>query len=99
MASEREQPAGQVLCAHSAGAEGALRRGCHVEPPGLCDCPHHGGLRNSPEGFAMSLRSNVVNGLRSLFRKRAIESELDEELSFFVEASTSDKLRRGMAPE
>jgi hypothetical protein len=32
----------------------------------------------------MSLRANVFQGLRSLFRKRAIESEMDEELSAFV---------------
>jgi putative ABC transport system permease protein len=40
--------------------------------------------------------SNVVHGFRSLFRKRAIESEMDEELSSFIEASTADKVRRGM---
>ena len=47
----------------------------------------------------MSLRSNVVQGLRALLRKRAIESEMDEELSAFVEASTADKLRRGMTSD
>jgi putative ABC transport system permease protein len=47
----------------------------------------------------MSLRLNVVQGLRSLFRKSAIESEMDEELSAFVEESTADKLRRGMTPD
>jgi putative ABC transport system permease protein len=47
----------------------------------------------------MNLRSNVVQGLRSLFRKRAIETEMDEELSAFVEASAADKLRRGMPPD
>ena len=47
----------------------------------------------------MGLRSNVVQGLRSLFRKRAIEREMDEELSAFVDASTKDKLRRGMTPD
>lgn len=47
----------------------------------------------------MSLRSNVTKGLRSLFRKRAIESEMDEELSAFVEASAADKLHRGMMPD
>ena len=47
----------------------------------------------------MILRSNLILGLRSLFRKRAIESEMDEELSAFVEASTADKLRRGMTPD
>ena len=47
----------------------------------------------------MRLRSNLIQGLRSFFRKRAIESELDEELSAFVEASATDKLRRGMTPD
>ena len=47
----------------------------------------------------MSLRFNLVQGLRSLVRKRAIESEMDEELSVFVEESTTDKLRRGMRPD
>jgi hypothetical protein len=47
----------------------------------------------------MGLRSNVVQGLRSLFRKRAIEREMDEELSAFVDESTTDKLRRGMTAD
>jgi hypothetical protein len=47
----------------------------------------------------MRLLSNVIYGLRSLFRKGAIESEMDEELRGFVEASTADKLRRGMTPD
>src|ERR1700678_1824196 len=47
----------------------------------------------------MRLLSNVMNGFRSLFRKRAIEREMDEELRGFVEASTADKLRRGMTPD
>jgi predicted permease len=47
----------------------------------------------------MSLISNAVQGLRSLFRKRAIEKEMDEELSAFMESSMADKLRRGMTPE
>jgi len=47
----------------------------------------------------MRLLSNVIDGVRSLFRKRAIESEMDEELRGFVEASTADKLHRGMTPD
>jgi putative ABC transport system permease protein len=47
----------------------------------------------------MRLLSNVMNGFRSLFRKSAIEREMDEELRGFVEASTADKLRRGMTPD
>lgn len=47
----------------------------------------------------MSLRPNVVQGLRGLFRKCAIEREMDEELSALVEASAADKLRRGTPPD
>ena len=47
----------------------------------------------------MRLLSNLIDGFRSLFRKGAIEREMDEELRGFVEASTADKLRRGMTPD
>jgi len=47
----------------------------------------------------MRLLSNVIDGVRSLFRKHAMESEMDEELRGFVEASAADKLRRGMTPD
>jgi predicted permease len=44
----------------------------------------------------MRLIPNVVYLFRSLFRKDAVEREIDEELRGFIEASTADKLRRGM---
>ena len=47
----------------------------------------------------MRLLSNLIQGLRSLFWKGAVESEMDDELRSFAEASTADKLRRGMTPE
>jgi len=47
----------------------------------------------------MRLLSNVMDGFRSLFRKGAIEREMDEELRGFIEASTADKLRRGMTSD
>jgi putative ABC transport system permease protein len=47
----------------------------------------------------MRLLSNLMSGVRSLFQKSAIEREMDEELRGFVEASTADKLRRGMTPD
>lgn len=47
----------------------------------------------------MRLLTNLVHGFLSLFRKGAIESEMDEELTGFVEASVADKQRRGMAAE
>ena len=36
--------------------------------------------------------------LRSLFRRRDVESELDEELQYHIEAQTAENIRRGMTP-
>ncbi len=47
----------------------------------------------------MGLLANAMYGLRSLFRKRQIEREMDEELRGFVEASAADKQHGGMSPE
>ena len=44
----------------------------------------------------MDRLTNVVAGLRSLFCSRRIESELDEELESFIEASTAEKISRGV---
>ena len=45
----------------------------------------------------MDRLTNVVAGLRSLFCSRQIESELDEELESFIEASTAEKISRGVS--
>jgi putative ABC transport system permease protein len=50
------------------------------------------------EGNEMGLGS-VVQGLRSLLRKQAVEKEMDDELRAFVADSTAEKLSRGMAPD
>lgn len=47
----------------------------------------------------MRMLANIIRGLRSLLRGDAVETEIDEELSSFVEASTEDKLRCGMPIE
>ncbi|HTX76667.1 MAG TPA: ABC transporter permease [Terracidiphilus sp.] len=47
----------------------------------------------------MRILANVAYLFRSFFRKRDLEREMDEELSGFVEASTADKLRRGLPAE
>lgn len=44
----------------------------------------------------MRFLENLMRGCRSLFQSRAIESEMDEELSAFAEASKADKVRRGV---
>src|ERR1700744_1825985 len=47
----------------------------------------------------MGLLSNIAQGIRSLFHRDTIEREMDDELRGFVEASTSEKLRRGLSVE
>ena len=47
----------------------------------------------------MGLLSNIAQGVRSLFHRDRIEREMDDELREFIEASTAEKLRRGMPAE
>jgi predicted permease len=47
----------------------------------------------------MGLFGNISAGLRSLIVRSRVEREMDEELHGFLEASTEDKKRAGMAPE
>jgi predicted permease len=47
----------------------------------------------------MNLLMNLYRGLRSLFEKRQVDRELDEELAAFAEASAADKQRAGMSPQ
>lgn len=44
----------------------------------------------------MSLLRNVTDGLRSLFRKKQADSELNEELSGFLEMAAEEKIKQGM---
>src|SRR5256885_2779741 len=45
----------------------------------------------------MSLIRNITSGLRSLFRKKQVEQELDEELSGFLEMAAGEKMKEGMS--
>ena len=47
----------------------------------------------------MNLLMNLYRGLRSLFQKRRVNREIDEELAAFAEASAADKQRAGMSRE
>lgn len=47
----------------------------------------------------MGLLGNVAQGIRSLFRRPALEREMDDELREFINASTAEKMRRGMSAE
>jgi predicted permease len=47
----------------------------------------------------MGLLGNVAQGIRSLFRRPALEREMDDELVEFINASTAEKMRRGMDAE
>jgi predicted permease len=47
----------------------------------------------------MGLFANFIQGVRSMLRRDAVESEMDEELKGFMEASAADKQRSGMPSE
>ncbi len=47
----------------------------------------------------MNLLMNLFRGLQSLFQRRRIDRELDEEIAAFAEASAADKQRAGMSPQ
>jgi predicted permease len=45
----------------------------------------------------MSLLRNIARGLRSLFRKEQVDSELDEELRAYQEMAAEEKMKDGMS--
>src|SRR5579864_3089075 len=45
----------------------------------------------------MSLLRNIAGGLRSLFRKKQVTQELDEELNAFLEMAAQEKMKQGMS--
>lgn len=67
-----------------------------MESSGLRDLAHHGSLSEFTKGAKVGLLGNVGEGIRSLFRREAIEHDMDEELREFVDASTAEKVRRGV---
>lgn len=46
----------------------------------------------------MSMLRNITSGLRSLFRKKRVSKELDEELNGFLEMAAEEKLKEGLSP-
>ncbi len=47
----------------------------------------------------MSFLSNFIGGIRSLFRKKHAEREMDDELRSYIAAAAQEKMRSGMSPE
>jgi predicted permease len=47
----------------------------------------------------MGLLGNIAQGILSLLRGQAIEHDMDDELREFIDASTAEKVRRGMPAE
>ena len=47
----------------------------------------------------MSLLHNLADGLRTLFRKKQMEQEMDEELRDYLHAAVQGKIRSGVRPE
>src|SRR6266702_3990962 len=44
----------------------------------------------------MSLLRNILGGLRSLFRKKLVDKELDEELNGILEMAAEEKIKQGV---
>ncbi len=47
----------------------------------------------------MAVLRNLIGGIRTLARRQQRNTEIQEELSSFQQASVEDKMRRGMSPE
>jgi hypothetical protein len=47
----------------------------------------------------MSLLRSIAAGLRSLFRKKEVDRELDEELRAYLEMADEEKMKQGMSPK
>jgi GMP synthase-like glutamine amidotransferase len=47
----------------------------------------------------MNWLTSLISGLKSLFQKRRVERELDEELESYLEASVDHKRSNGMTPD
>jgi len=47
----------------------------------------------------MSVLKSITSGIRTLFRKKQVEREIDEELSGFLDAAAEEKQRSGMSAE
>ena len=47
----------------------------------------------------MSILRNLASGLRTLFRKKQVEQEMDEELRGYLDADVKEKMRSGMSYE
>src|SRR2546429_8222253 len=45
----------------------------------------------------MALLRNLASGLRSLFRRKQVDRELDEELRAYQEMATEEKTKQGMS--
>jgi len=47
----------------------------------------------------VSILRNLASGLRTLFRKKQVEREMDEELRGYLDADVKEKMRSGMSYE
>jgi len=45
----------------------------------------------------MTLRA-LAAGLRTLFRRRDVDREIDDEIAHYIEQATNENIRRGMTP-
>src|SRR3954462_758579 len=97
MGRQREQPAGEELNPYPGGR---TRAGAGNRPAGGT-CRGH--LAHRPAGVtedqAMRAWTQLSMRLRSVFRRRRVEQELDDELRYHIERQIEVNVAAGMPPE
>src|SRR5271170_1107182 len=89
-----KQPQGQILPAHR-GREAAAAGGSgKLESHGR----RHRGNSGYQAGGSMTLWSRVRSWSKAIFQRTRMESEMDAEIRFHMEALAEDLMRGGMSP-
>lgn len=88
-----EQPASQILPAYGGRAQASGRRGGPLAEDGGGDRAHHGaGLRATPLGEALTA---AWLRLRTVFRRRQLDRDLEDELAFHMAMSQENRRLHG----
>src|SRR5258708_7384391 len=96
MESHGEQPTSKVLRSDSRGTKETQERNARMGKASGGDCQNPRGVAKER---AMSFMRTLACGLRALLRKEAVDRELDEELSGFIEMASNEKIKHGMSRE
>src|SRR5260370_16767084 len=96
MESQGEQPTSKVLRSERRGTKKTQERNARMGKASGGDCQNPRGVVKER---AMSFMRTLACGLRALLRKEAVDRELDEELSGYIEMASNEKIKHGMTPQ